>query len=207
MLQIPTRLSTSRRAIRGFGRRLRHGRTDRRSIQSVSPRARYRREFRAAGVAGRHRWLSRQRLPFDASGIAAVLQEALDLGIIALCGRSRRPHGRASARRRCRHVQAGLQLSAAPCRRWTAATLPDPAAPRSCTRVAGHFASFDAGAAVRSMQLLHHHQRARPQVALSHAPTTSKRSCVPMRRRASPASSSPTTILRATRTGKRSSIA
>ena len=55
------------------------------------------------------------------------------------------------------------------------------------------------------VQLLHHHQRAGPQVALSHGRRRRGRSCAPMRFRASRGSSSPTTTLPATRTGRRSS--
>ena len=54
--------------------------------------------------------------------------------------------------------------------------------------------------------VLHDHQRAGTQVALSARPTTSRRSSAPISPRASTASSSPTTISPATRTGRRSSI-
>ena len=53
--------------------------------------------------------------------------------------------------------------------------------------------------------VLHHHQRAGAQVALPHARRRRARSSAPISPRASTASSSPTTISPATRTGRRSS--
>ena len=56
-----------------------------------------------------------------------------------------------------------------------------------------------------SVLVLHHHQRAGPQIALPRRRRHREASCARTSHRASSASSSPTTISRATRTGSRSS--
>ena len=132
------------------------------------------------------------------------LKEALGARHHPVRRRGRGPHGRAAARRRRRRAEADLQLSQ---------RLPD----MDAAAIAGAAArGRDAGRRPLHelrrrprlpvpVQLLHHHQRPGAQVALSAPPTTSRRSCAPTPRRASRASSSPTTISPATAIGSRSS--
>ena len=187
------------------GRR-RDGRAGRRAVEPVSPRARPRRQFRAAGspvvIGGFHVSGCISMLP----ELPPDLQEARRLGIILFAGEAEGRMAGAAARHRRRAAAADLQLPARPARTWRRRRT------RFCrasivTRVAGHYASFDAGRGCPFQCSFCTIINVQGRKSRYRTPTTSRRSCAPMPRRASRASSSPTTISPATAIGSRSSTA
>ena len=116
----------------------------------------------------RHGRLPLVRLHLDAAEAARGTAGSARPRRSSVRRRGRRPHGRGAARRRRRQRQADLQLS----QRYAGnggGGLSDPAAP--CGD-AGRRPLFELRCRPRlsvPMQLLHHHQRAGPQIALPHA--------------------------------------
>ena len=101
----------------------------------------------------------------------------------ALCRRGRGPHGDPVAGRRSRRVEADLQLHERPARNG-GGDVSDPA--RGGGRAGGgQICELRCRPRLPvPVLVLHHHQRAGPQVALPHRPTTSRRSSARIRRRA-----------------------
>ncbi len=101
--------------------------------------------------------------------LPADLQEALDLGVTLYRRRRRRPPGRRSCVTLRPAPRSRPTTTSPTCPRWRRRPC------RSCrarivTRVDGSYTSFDAGRGCPfQCSLLHHHQRAGPQVALPHA--------------------------------------
>ena len=143
-------------------------RTGRRAVESVSARARSRARVPRGRHAGRHRRVPCLRLHLDAAEAAARSAGGARSRRHAVRRRGRGPHGRPVARCRRRRREADLQLS------------------RRHARNGGRHAADPAGAHRDARQrelyqlrcrarlpvpvlLLHHHQRAGPQVALPHA--------------------------------------
>ena len=137
----------------------------------------------------------------------ADLQAALDMGVSLFAGEAEEAGSTGAARRRRGDAEADLQLSWTTCRRSNATPTP-------------LFAAADLVAHARPLHqlrcrprlsvpvlVLHHHQRAGPQVAPALARRHRAADPPALRRRASAGSSSPTTISPATRTGNRSSTA
>jgi hypothetical protein len=163
------------------------------------------RQFRAAGlpvvIGGFHVSGCLSMLP----ELPPDLAEAGRLGITLFAGEG---EGRILAL--LRDIHAGTAkpvynyLSDLP--EMAAATLP--ILPRwAVTRVAGHYASFDAGRGCPFQCSFCRSSTCRAASRAIAPPTTSRRSCAPMRPSGSPGSSSPTTTSRATATGSRSSTA
>ncbi len=142
-------------------------RAGRGAVQPVSARARSRPPVPRRRTAGGDRRVPCERLPVDAAGAAARPAGSRPPGHHPVRWRGRGPHAVAVARHRGRRRQAAVQL---PLRhaRDGGRHLADPAA------LGGH----PRGRPLRQLrcrarlpvpvQLLHHHQRAGPQVALPH---------------------------------------
>ena len=149
-------------------RRRRHGRADRRAVEPISARARSRPAVPRAWAQRRHGRLSRLRLHLHAADLAGRFAGSARSRHPSVRRRSRRPHGRRIARRRRRQRQADLQLSGRHAGNG-GRRLSDSAARG---RHAGRRTLFKFRRRPRlsvPVQLLHHHQRAGPQIALPHA--------------------------------------
>ena len=163
--------------------------------------------LRAAGIAGDDRRLPRLRHAGDVPGRDGGSAGSPRHRHHAVRRRGRRPHGRGDAR--CRRAARSkpiynyindlpaLEESVTP-------FLPG----NSVRKTIGNVTTLRRRPRLPvPMLVLHHHQRAGPQIAPPQRPTTSSASCARISRTASTASSSPTTISPATRTGSRSSTA
>ena len=149
-------------------RRRRHGRADRRAVEPISARARSCAPVPQARPDRDDRRFSRQRLHFHAADVAGRSAGSARSRHSSLRRRSRRPHGGSVARCRGGAGQADLQISQRSSRNGGCG-LSDPAA---FGGDAGRRALFEFRRRPRlsvPMQLLHHHQCAGPQIALSHA--------------------------------------
>ena len=149
-------------------RRRRHGGADRRAVQSISARARSRPAIPRAWAPRRHGRLSCLRLHLHAADIAGGFAGSARSRHPSVRRRGRRPHGRRVARRRRRQSQADLQLSGRHAGNG-GRRLSDSAARGGD---AGRRTLFQFRRRPRlpvPVQLLHHHQRAGPQIALPHA--------------------------------------
>ena len=148
--------------------RRRHGRPHRCAIEPVSSRSRSRAAVSQARSQCRHGRLSRVRLHLHAAVPAARSAGSARSRHQPVRRRSRRPHGGGFARRRGGQRQTDLQISQRPAGNG-GGRLSDPTA---LGGDAGRGTLFKLRCRPRlsvPMQLLHHHQRAGPQVALSHA--------------------------------------
>ena len=162
------------------------------------------RQFRARGIAVAIGGFHVSGCISMLKELTPELKEAVDLGITLFAGEAEEQFEPFLKDVACRHGEAGLQLHARPA---------EPAAPDDPLSAAA------AGQALRRHALLvrrgprlpvpvlvlHHHQRAGPQVALARRRRHRAHRARERARRASRASSSPTTISPATRTGSRSS--
>ena len=163
------------------------------------------RQFRAAGIAGRHRRVPCLRLHLDAAEAADRPAGSARSRRHAVRRRRRRPHGRRCCATSPPAPRSRSTTISPTCPKWR------PRRCRSCrarivTRVNGQLYQLRCRARLPvPVLVLHHHQRAGPQVALPHAGR--RRGDRPRERHAGhhASSSSPTTISRATRTGSRSS--
>ena len=118
--------------------------------------------------SGGDRRLPRQRLPLDAAGTAGRSESGARSRRHPVRRRRRGPHGRAAARHRRRQDQADLQLS----ERHAGDGGGDAADPAALGGDPRRRALYQLRCRPRlsvPVQLLHHHQRAGPQVALPHA--------------------------------------
>ena len=195
------------RIARRLRRRKWHGRAGRRAVESISARHGYRARLARRG---------RSRSASAASTFPAVsrccpsltpeLKEAMDLGISLFAGEAEGRFDASSARRLERHAEAALQLHgrSAVARRRHAAHASG--FPHQAHRRQPHQFRRRPRLPV-SVLLLHHHQRAGPEIAASLGGRRSSGSSGAISRRASTAFSSPTIISRATRTGKTFSTA
>ena len=155
------------RGFKAHSRRQRHGRSGRRPIESVPPRARHWPPVSQAGRDGRRRRLPRLGLHRHAARTAAGPERGPGARHDLIRRRGRKPARRIPEGRRFGQTKACLQL---PERHAGHGRRGDPgaAAPR---RDEGRRALHELRRRTRlpvPVQLLHHHQRPGAQVALSH---------------------------------------
>ena len=137
------------------------------SSPTSSPRAGSRASVPRGRHSGRDRRVPCERLHLDAAGAPPGPEGGARSRRDAVCRRRRRPHRRFSAGHRGRPSKP-IYNYLADMPDMAAATLPSCRA-TSCTRVAGQLHELRRRARLPvPVQLLHHHQRAGPQVALPH---------------------------------------
>ena len=161
-------------------RRQRHDRTNprgrrrlrrpgRRAIEPISARARSRAGVPRRWSAGRDRRVPCLGLHLDAAQTARRPSGSARSRRHAVRGRRRRPHGRAGARHRRAGTAKPIYNYLADMPEMAAATLADPAAPDRCAHRRQLYELRCRAWLPVPVLVLHHHQRAGPQVALSHA--------------------------------------
>ena len=182
-------------------------RAGRRAVEPVSARGRSGAAVSRRRLAGLHRRLSRLRLYRHAAGAAGRHQSRAGDGHFILRRRGRgAPARRGAARRLRRRAQAALQLH----ERSAGAGRRAAAVPAAQARPAHLGLALEHRSRPRlplPMLVLHHHQRAGTQEPHPLGRRSRKDRARELCARASSASSSPTTISPATRTGSRCSTA